>query len=129
MDRTVAENLLRNFASNLEEYSSLEEAVDVADSYGSIRDSSVKRIIATQVKTNLQTHIQSDNKKGKVIYGLLNQIFASFDSSAKSELTTVFNIPSINVLSNSSLKDDKGRINVQQFFMAIRMEKIFLTIL
>jgi hypothetical protein len=125
MDRTVAENLLKNFASNLDEYWSLEEAVDVADSYGSIRDSSIKKIIATEVKNNLQIHLHNKNIKGKVIYGLLNQIFASFDSAAKAELTTVFNIPPINILNISNLKDDKGRINVQQFFYGDKDGKDF----
>lgn len=116
MDRGVAENLLKNFASNLDEYTSLEEAVDVADSYGSIKDSSIKKIISNEVKLNLKIHTENVNKKGTVIYGLLNQIFLSFDSSAKTDVAGLFKIPTINFLSNTKLKDEKGRINVQQFF-------------
>ncbi|MFY7964103.1 MAG: hypothetical protein ACOVO1_04345 [Chitinophagaceae bacterium] len=116
MDRGVAENLLKNFASNLDEYTSLEEAVDVADSYGSIKDSSIKKIISNEVMLNLKIHTENANKKGTVIYGLLNQIFLSFDSSGKTDIAGLFKIPTINFLSNTKLKDEKGRINVQQFF-------------
>ena len=125
MDKGVAENLMRSFANDLEQYWSLEEAVDVADSYTSIRDSSIKKIIIDQVKTNLQKHNTVANKKGKVIYGLLNQIFASFDSSTSINAPKLFNVPEVNFLNNNSLKDAKGRIYVQQFFYGDKDGKTF----
>jgi len=116
MDKPVAENLMKSFANDLEQYWSLEEAVDVADSYASIKDSTIKKIIFDQVKLNLKKHINENNLKGKVIYGLLNQIFASFDSSMNINTAKVYNLPSVYQLMLSNLKDSKGKINVQQFF-------------
>ena len=125
MDKGVAENLMKSFADNLEQYWSLEEAVDVADSYTSIRDSSIKKIILDEVKTNLLQHTQNNNKKGKVVYGLLNQIFASFDVVASPNIAKVFNVPEVNFLNNNSLKDAKGKIYVQQFFYGDKDGKTF----
>lgn len=125
MDNPVAENLMKSFASNLEQYWSLEEAVDVADSYTSIKDSSIKKIINDEVTINLKKHTENNHKKGKVIYGLLHQIFASFDSTSTANIVKVFNVPEVNFLNNSSLKDDKGKIYVQQFFYGDKDGKTF----
>ena len=116
MDKGVAENLMKSFANNLEDYWSLEEAVDVADSYSSIADKSIKKIISDEVKNNVIKQTNNDNKKGKVIYGLLNQILSSFDSAVNTDVANLYHIPSIYQLNNNSLKNDKGRIYVQQFF-------------
>ncbi len=124
MDKPVAEDLMQNFASDLEQYSSLEEAVDVADSYGSIKDSATKRIIINTVRDHLQQHIKNEQPRGKIIYGLLNQILSSFDS-ANNKVAKLYTIPSVHQLSNSILKDDRGRINVQQFFYGDKDGKEF----
>lgn len=117
MDKPVAVVLMKSFANDLEQYWSLEEAVDVADSYSSINDSSIKKIIADEVKLNLAKHTNASNKKGKVIYGLLNQIFTAFDSTGGSAtVPKLFALPNVNQLNNSNLRDAKGRIYVQQFF-------------
>ncbi len=125
MDRNVAENLMQHFASDLEQYTSLEEAVDVADSYGSIKDSAIKKIIITTVRNNLQQQTENENNKGKIIYGLLNQILSSFDSTKNTNVAKLYNLPSVYQLSNNILKDDKGRINVQQFFYGDKDGKEF----
>jgi hypothetical protein len=125
MDKSVAENIMKNFADDLELYSSLEAAVDVADSYSSIKDSTIKKIINHEVKLNLQQNISNKNIKGKVVYGLLNQIFSSFDSTGNSNAAKLFNVPSVYQLPITNLKDDKGRINVQQFFYGDKDGKAF----
>lgn len=125
MDKIVAENLMKTFASDLEQYWSLEETVDVADSYSSIKDVAIKKIINDQVKLNLQRNTNYNNTKGKVIYGLLNQIFSSFDSSGNINAAKLFNVPSVYQLAMASLKDANGRINVQQFFYGDKDGKDF----
>jgi hypothetical protein len=125
MDKIVAENLMKTFASDLEQYWSLEETVDVADSYSSIKDVAIKKIINDQVKLNLQRNTTYNNTKGKVIYGLLNQIFSSFDSSGNINAAKLFNVPSVYQLAMASLKDANGRINVQQFFYGDKDGKDF----
>ena len=116
MDKPVAENLMKSFANDLEQYWSLEEAVDVADSYASIKDSSIKKIIFDEVKLNLKKQNIENNLKGKIIYGLLNQIFSSFDSTKNINTSKLYNLPSVYQLLVNNLKDSRGKINVQQFF-------------
>jgi len=125
MDKNISENLLNNFASNLEQANNLEEAVDVADSYGSIKDSTIKKIIVSQVKKNLEHQLKNNNKKGIVIYGLLNQIFMSFDSATKNNQDFFYDIPSVNSLTINELKNENGKINIQQFFYGDKDGKDF----
>lgn len=116
MDKPVAESLMKSFSGNLETYASLEEAVDVADSYASIKDITIKKIIKTQVNDNAQKQTLANNKKGIVVYGLLQQIFNSFDTTLNTTTSKQFNLPDVYQISNKHLKDDKERIYVQQFF-------------
>ena len=116
MDQPVAENLMKSFSNNLEQYWGLEEAVNVADSYASIKDTTIRNIILKEVVNNFNQFKNSDNKKGKVIYGLLYQIFTSIDSTKKLVSKSLFTVPSVVQMMNKELKDNKGRIQVQQFF-------------
>ena len=116
MDRPVAENLMVSFTNNLEKYWGLEDAVNVADSYSSIKDVAIKKIIYNEVLKNYNHFANNSNPKGKAIYGLLSQIFSSFDSIQFKNQQPLFDVPSVASLDNYLLKDNKGRINVQQFF-------------
>ena len=116
MDKLVAENLMKSFSNNLEKYWGLEEAVNVADSYASIKDSSIKKIIFDEVAKNYNQFFNAENKKAKVIYGLLKQIFTAFDSSKNKSQVELFDVPNVIQISNNILRDNVGRINVQQFF-------------
>lgn len=116
MDQPVAENLMKSFTNHLDQYYGLEEAVNVADSYASIKDSTIKNIILSEVVKNYQQFKNTEQKKGKVIYGLLYQIFTSIDSTKKNNVQSLFNVPSVTQINNLQLKDSKGRIQVQQFF-------------
>ena len=80
MDKDNAEILMRAFANGLEKTGSLEDAVDVADSYASISDNALRRLILDEVQSNLKQQGKDDNKRGLAIYDLLNSIFLSLDS-------------------------------------------------
>jgi len=54
MDKPNAQLLMKAFVNNLDKTKNLEDAVDVANSYASITDSDVHRLIMDQVKVNLQ---------------------------------------------------------------------------
>jgi hypothetical protein len=116
MEKGNAEILMKAFAGGLEKTGSLEDAVDVADSYASISDPVLKKLILGEVQTNLNQQNKDDNKRGLAIYDLLNNIFLSLDSTSKIDISAKFGIPPIYIVNNNSLKDDKGRIVVQQFF-------------
>ncbi|MDO9374591.1 MAG: hypothetical protein Q7T76_09240 [Ferruginibacter sp.] len=107
--------LMKAFVSNLDQATNLEDAVDVADSYSSIRDSGLLRNILRNVTINEQRSIEDNNSRGKIIYGLLKTIFLSANDNSI-DLTSQIGIPSIYTVDNKFLADDSGRVVEQVFF-------------
>jgi hypothetical protein len=69
------------------------------------------------VKANLDRNVKSNNKRGIVIYNLLNELFLSADSSQKIDLSADFGIPPVYQVSYNSLTDDSsGKVVMQVFF-------------
>lgn len=116
MDKDNAEILMRAFASGLERTNTLEDAVDVADSYASISDENLRKLILNEVQTNIDKQTKESNKRGVAIYDLLNTIFVSLDSTGKTDLSARFGIPPIYTVANNSLRNKGGKIIIQQFF-------------
>lgn len=116
MPPTSSELLMKAFVAKLDNASNLEDAVDVADSYGSIHNKALLKTILSNVQENEQKAITENNDRGKVIYWLLKTIFLSIDSTNKVDLTWETGIPSIYTVDNQYLSDDSGRIVQQVFF-------------
>ena len=116
MDKVNAQLLMKAFANNLEKTSSLEDAVDVANSFASITDPDVKQLILNQVKENLQLAQKAKNIRGTDIYGILNTLFLSMDTTQHINVSEALGIPPVYFMPNKSLRDTSGRIIVQQFF-------------
>ena len=117
MDKGNAQILMRAFASGLERTNNLEDAVDVADSYASISDGELRKLILSVVQTNVTKLEKTDNRRASTIYDLMNTIFSSMDSSNKIDLSSRFGIPPIYNMSNTDLRDTGSkRIIIQQFF-------------
>jgi hypothetical protein len=115
MDQAGAERLMKNFVTDLEKNNSLEDAVDVADSYASITDNVLKKLLVNQVQLDLQQNKNAGNIRGQRIYELLNTIFTSIDSTKTNTLSSL-GIPPMYNMPLSELKDSTGRIIVEQFF-------------
>ena len=116
MNKGNAEILMRAFASGLEKTGNLEDAVDVADSYASISDKNLQKLIVNEIQTNLAKQTEMENKRGIAIYDLLGTIFQSLDTTNKIDLSEKFGIPPIYSVSNNSLKDSAGKIVIMQLF-------------
>lgn len=117
MDKNVATQLMKSFVDGLEKNNSLEDAVDVADSYSSINDLALRKLILDEVQVNLQKSQQEHNKNGEIVYDLLNNIFLSINPDNKIDLAAKYSIPPVFVMPNQLLKDTAtGRINILQFF-------------
>ncbi len=117
MDTWDAQKLIKGFVNGLEKTNSLEDAVDVADSYSSIYTLSLRSLILTQVQKELLRCKDIANKRGIIIYDLLNTIFLSMDSSNKIDLSARLGILPIYELPNKLLRDTAtGNIAIQQFF-------------
>lgn len=115
MDKSTAETLMRNFVNDLEKNKTLEDAVDVADSYASIYDKEKRKLILEQVQTNLVKSKRTGNKRGELIYNLLSTIFLSMDPANKIDITARLGIDPIYVMPRKSLEDTSGRVIIQQF--------------
>ena len=122
-----SEVLMKAFVANLDKTGTLEDAVDVADSYSSINDPKLLKTIFTYVKENEEQSMASGNVRGKIIYGILKNIFLSADSTNKLDLTTTLGIPSIYEIDNKNLQDEKGNIVQQVFFYGDEDGKMFFT--
>jgi hypothetical protein len=117
MDKKDAEQLMRGFVNGLEKTTSLEDAVDVADSYASVYNPLLKKLMLEQVRIELKRCNQIKNKRGQVIYDLLETIFSSLEPTSKIDLSVKLGIMPIYELPNSYLKDtENGRVVMQQFF-------------
>ncbi len=117
--KTMPENsgkLMQAFVANLEKTGTLEDAVDVADSYGSITNPELQRSMLANVKINEQRCIKENSEHGRKIYNLLKMIFLSADDKNGVDLSKEIGIPPVYTVSYNYLADDSGRIIEQVFF-------------
>ncbi len=119
-----SEVLMKAFVANLDKTESLEDAVDVADSYSSITNKKLLNSILTYVKENEANAIEDNNARGTIIYGLLKVIFMAADNNAI-DLSKEIGIPSIYEVPLQAMKDEKGRIVQQVFFYGDEDGKAF----
>ena len=116
MPARESETLMQAFVSNLERTGTLEDAVDVADSYGSITNPILQQSMLQNVEANEQRCIKDDNEHGKKIYNLLKIIFLSSDEKNGIDLSKEIGIPPVFTVNYKYLADDSGRIIEQVFF-------------
>jgi len=119
MSRESATSLMTNFVNNLDKgtgQDDIEDAVDVANAYAAIADSSMRLLMYTQVITNLETATVNNNKKAMTIYRLEKLIMESSDGGEKVNLTDSLGIQPIYSVKNDYLKDEQGRIVMQMYF-------------
>ncbi|HXB05682.1 MAG TPA: hypothetical protein VNW04_01165, partial [Puia sp.] len=117
MDKQNAGTVMKSFVIHLENADE-EEAVDVADSYSSIVEKSpvLARFILNEVKWNYDKNVAGGDKKGIIIYHLLQTLFESADSTKKIDVSAKLGIPPIYTVDRQSLTDDSGRVIQQVFF-------------
>ncbi len=107
---------MQAFVANLEKTGTLEDAVDVADSYGSITDPELQKSMLINVTNNEQRCIKENNEHGRKIYNLLKMIFLSADDKNGIDLSKEIGIPPVYTVNYNYLSDDSGRIIEQVFF-------------
>jgi hypothetical protein len=117
MDRQNAGTIMKSFIIHLENANE-EEAVDVADSYSSIfeKNPMLAKFILDEVKANYEKNMAAANKKGIIIYNLLQTLFESADTANKIDLSASLGIPPVYKVDYESLADDSGRVIQQVFF-------------
>jgi hypothetical protein len=119
MDKENAATIMKAFIIGLERANE-EDAVDVADSYSSIIDKNppLAAFVLNEVKWNYKRNLLNSDKRGTVIYHLMEALFESADTTQAQayDLSAKLGIPPVYTVSYDSLKDDSGRVIQQVFF-------------
>ena len=122
VDDTTRAALMTRFAGGLQngKENDLEDAVDVADAFGSIRDSTLFTFLQKKVKENYEHAYTQGSKKGMVIYSLLSMLIESNKNSGTdsgaAQASSRLKIPPINKVPFADLTNDSGTIYQRVFF-------------
>lgn len=112
--------LMTSFVNNLDRSKSvddIEDAVDVANAYASIKDSSIRTLMLNQVTKNLEDAAANNKERAIVIYRLEKLIMESADSTKTIDLSKELGILPVYEVKNSFMRDSLGRIILQMFFL------------
>jgi hypothetical protein len=116
-----ATSLMRAFIIGLEKTTttlSVEDAVDVADSYSSIveKNTTLADFMLDETNWNYERCVKTNDKNGMVVYRLEKTLFESADTSKKVDLSKQLGIAPIYSVDYNSLTGDSGRVVQQVFF-------------
>lgn len=115
MPEIRSNQLMYAFVQGLQKTSSLEDAVDVADSYGSITNVDLQNFLKRQVKENYEKSLQVKDRRGEVIYNILLTLFKSAADTSMN-LSALLGIPPVYKVDFNSITDDSGRVVQHVFF-------------
>ncbi|MEZ5045999.1 MAG: hypothetical protein R2831_03305 [Chitinophagaceae bacterium] len=107
-------DLMKEFVTGLDNTleRNLEGATDVANSFGSIKDSTLMQGIIETIYQNRQDADAKRNERGFKIYDILYSMLTLSNDS----LSQKFDIPPISVMPYNQLVDDSGMVSQQVFF-------------
>ncbi|HMN33699.1 MAG TPA: hypothetical protein PKA54_10020 [Chitinophagaceae bacterium] len=112
--------LMAKFVNNIDNNKSneLEDAVDVADAIGSIKDNNLVDYLLSQLKQNYERCYLENNKKGLIIYFLLHTLTVSIinPDETSEDLQNELKIPPIAFMPEKNLEDEKGVVVEQVYF-------------
>ncbi len=113
--------LMRKFVTGLENSTGLEDAVDVADAFGSIDDTVLLNSLQQQVNLNFQRMVNENNERGKVIYGLLATLFNTKNSHSEAgdwadQMAEKLNLPPLDYIPYEALTNSEGMVYQEVFF-------------
>ncbi len=119
MNKGSATALMSDFVSNLDKGKTnedIEDAVDVANAYASIKKPAIRKLMLDQVNKNFEAAAFEYNRKGMIIYHLEKMIMESNDSKTPINISDSLGIPPVYEVKNRYLRDTMGRIIMQMFF-------------
>ncbi len=98
----------------------LEDAVNVADALGSIKDSTLSAYLDSRIKANYEQSYQEHSKKGMIVYSLLAKLQSSRNISSTDTGASVaskrLHLPPINKIPFKEIATDSGTVYQQVFF-------------
>jgi len=107
--------LMYAFVNGLQRTASLEDAVDVADSYGSIQNAELKAFLKEQVNFNIENSRKQNDRRGEVIYQILSTLFRSAEDSTIN-LSEILGIPPVYRVDYNTLQNAGGEVVQHVFF-------------
>jgi hypothetical protein len=107
--------LMHAFVNGLQRTNTLEDAVDVADSYGSITNVDLQVFLKQLVRENYEKSLQEKDRRGEVIYNILQTLFQSA-ADPSLDLSKILGIPPVYKVDYNSIADDSGRVVQHVFF-------------
>jgi hypothetical protein len=122
MEEEKRTQVMTDFIAGLEKgkENDLEDAVDVADAFGSIEDTTLVRFLQEQVMKNYELCYKQKSKKGVIVYGLLASLFNGNsdreNDDAAMQQSERMGLPPINMVPYKKLVNDSGIIYEQFFF-------------
>ncbi|HUX84353.1 MAG TPA: hypothetical protein VMV20_03915 [Chitinophagaceae bacterium] len=121
MNEMNSTTLMQYFITGLEQTPDIEDAVDVADAFGSINDPVLNRFLEHEVELNFLRVSARGDVRGKVIYAILAKLFHGRESSDQDsvwsrDIASRFNLPPLDVVPYSSLLPDTGKTVYEEAF-------------
>lgn len=122
MDDTAKNTLMAGFIQNLQKgkEDDLEDAVDVADAFGSITDTALTTFLLSRVKECYEQSYKQRSRKGVIIYSLLSRLLdgsrLSNNDTGANVVSARLGLPSINKVTFKDLLSDSGVVYQQVFF-------------
>ncbi len=122
MDDTARNTLMAGFIQNLQKgrEDDLEDAVDVADAFGSISDTALSTFLLARVKESYEQSFKERSRKGVIIYSLMSRLLdgnrLSNNDTGANVVSARLGLPSINKVNFKDLLSDSGIVYQQVFF-------------
>lgn len=122
MDTTRKTLVMQDFVAGLGngKEDELEDAVDVADAFGSIKDEALADFLRGEVKYNYEESYRQGSKKGVIVYGLLATLFEGTRNNDNSDAVKAqsdkLRLPPINLVPYEKLTSKTDKVVYEQFF-------------
>ncbi|MBU3676781.1 MAG: hypothetical protein FGM54_06340 [Chitinophagaceae bacterium] len=120
MDVNRQNTLMASFVKNIEKNTDtdVEDAVDVADAFGSIQDENLLLYLRDEVKKEYERNYLQNNVRGLITYFLLHTLCTSIINPASNsdQLQAQLKVPPISFVPNKNLKGADGIVYQQVYF-------------
>lgn len=106
MPEEASGKYMRSFVRDLDKAPTLEDAVDVADAFSSITDSSLRNLLLTEIRNN----------KNSSLYTLLDELCTAVAEDNTTNNTTHTLLNTVGSLTINTLKNNQQKVVIRQYF-------------
>jgi hypothetical protein len=97
---------MRSFVRDLDKLPTIEDAVDVADAFSSISDTSLRNLLLTEIRKN----------KNSTLYTLLDDLCTAVVADNQTNNNSHLLLNSVGLLGFNSLKNNQQKVVIRQYF-------------